>query len=148
MSLRRDLLHAWWSETHPNDMYPGDDMVEFYQRQELDAYDIQQRNLLRLQQEKRMSDGRVLEKKFDVAFQCDPNAEPGEGPRYIRVADDGRLELQDGDGRLWRCHIVKLFAELESAESVGVVYVETSIKLDSKLLLNPPGVKMEGIDGS
>lgn len=89
---------------------------------------------------------RVLEKVVTVPFQCDPNREPEQGDRYATICDDGRLELRSGDGRIWRCHLVKLFAGLETAKETGVVYVEATIPLKANVLWNtPPGVPDENI---
>ena len=87
---------------------------------------------------------RILEKVITVPFQCDPEAKPG-NPLEITIADDGRLELTDREGKLWRCNVIKLFGELELAEERGVVYIQSEIKLNSHLALNPPGVPMEGL---
>jgi len=84
-------------------------------------------------------DGRVLEKTFQVTFQSDPEAEPVPGDLQITLADDGRLEIRDTEGRLWRCHIVKLFAGLEEAEATGVVYIQSQIHINSGLVMGKPG---------
>lgn len=83
--------------------------------------------------------GEVLERVAEIAFQSVEGQEPINDIPYINLADDGRIEVLDVHGILWRANILKVFNAIEVAKTTRIVYIQAAIPISSGLALTPGG---------